>query len=393
MYAKNIIKNNKVYILLSFVNFMNDENYKQISEIFSDDFVGKEVFLKGWVYRLRKQKENSFITLRDGSFDVIQAVLPTTQKLEELTRESSINISGILEKDDRAPGGYELKVRDLEIIHSSEDFPIQKDFSTEFLNDVRHLWLRSRKLQSVMKVKSATLKYAREYFDQINWIETNPPILNRSACEGGSTLFKVEYFDEEAFLSQSGQLYLEALIYSLEKVWSLTPSFRAEKSKTPRHLAEYWHLEGEAAWHNLDDILKVEEGLIKNVAYNLSQNQHKELELLGRNPKDLSDIKTPFDKIPYGKVIAFLNKQGNFIKFGDDLGTDDERKLTEGSKQPIFIYGAPMSIKPFYVKINPDDQNMGLSADLLAPEGYGELTTGGQREDNLDSIVRRIKQE
>lgn len=371
---------------------MADNRYK-INEILSESYVGKEIKLQGWVYRLRKQKDNIFIILRDGSFDVIQAIAQSNKDLEKLTRESSVEISGILEKDDRAPGGYELRANKVEITHCSEEFPIQKDYSTEHLEKNRHLWLRSRKLQNVMKIKSAAMRYARDFFDQKGWTETTPPIINRSACEGGATLFEMSYFGEKAYLSQSAQLYLEALIFSLGEVWSLTPSFRAEKSKTPRHLAEYWHLEGEAARYNFDDILGLEEELVTHIAHNLAKKQFRELELLGRNPADLLEIKIPFDRITYEEAIAFLNKQGNPIQFGNDLGTDDERKLTENSKQPRFLYGAPINIKPFYTKINPANPGMVLSADLIAPEGFGEITTGGQREEDLDSLVSRIKKD
>ena len=367
-------------------------NYTKITSLFDNSLLDKEVSTRGWVYRIRKQKDYTFITLRDSS-GIIQTVFSTTQETEKLTMESSVELSGLVKKDGRSPGGYELQGKTITPYHISEDFPIRKDFSTEFLNDVRHLWNRSQKLTTVMKLKAATLKYARDWFNQNGWYETTPPIINKSACEGGSTLFEVNYFDEKAYLSQSAQLYLESLIYSLEKVWSLTPSFRAEKSKTPRHLAEYWHLEGELAWGKFDDILQVEEQLVSYVCKNLAEKNYKELEFLKRNPENIKKVEAPFERIPYADVISFLNKKGCAIKFGDDLGTEEERLLTKDSDKPVFIYGAPISIKPFYTKRDPSDERMVLSADLIAPRGFGEITTGGQREENLESIVERIKKE
>jgi asparaginyl-tRNA synthetase len=241
-----------------------------------------------------------------------------------------------------------------------------------------------------MKVRSEVLRSAREWFDNHGWYETSPPIINKSACEGGSTLFEMKYFDDKAYLSQSAQLYLEAIIYSVENAWSLTPSFRAEKSKTPRHLAEYWHLEGEQAWARFDDILAVEENLISYIANNVADRKSKELEALGRNPYDLQKVVPPFERIPYAEVINILQHKGKDIKFGDDLGADDERDLTQDFEKPIFIYGCPTVIKPFYTKINPKDETMVLSADMIAPKGFGEISTGGQREENLDVLINRI---
>jgi asparaginyl-tRNA synthetase len=366
--------------------------YKSISHYLDSGKDNEDLHLRGWVHRLRKQKDNIFLTLRDST-GLIQCVLPRTEEYNKVTRESAIEIDGKLVKDTRAQGGYEVHVDDMGIVGLSENYPIGKDFSTEFLNDQRHLWNRSIKMQNIMKVRSQVLSSAREWFDQNNWKEVTPPILNKSACEGGSTLFEVEYFKNKAYLSQSGQLYLEALIYTLENVWSLTPSFRAEKSKTPRHLAEYWHLEAEQAWADFEDILKVEEELISHIANSVATKNSQELIALGRNPSDLEKVQTPFERIPYKEAIKFLKSQGKDIGFEDDLGTEEERLITLNSDKPVFIQGAPTKIKPFYTKINPDDEKMVLSADMLAPRGYGEISTGGQRNENLDSIVKRLKEE
>ncbi len=364
--------------------------YKPISYCFEVEPDKGEVNIRGWVHRLRKQKDNIFLTLRDST-GLIQCILPRNEGYDNVTIESSVELFGKVKVDDRSPGGRELQGNSMKIVGMAEDYPIRKDFSTEFLNDVRHLWNRSRKMQNIYKVRQELLKCAREWFDNSKWYEVSPPILNKSACEGGSTLFEVNYFEDKAFLSQSAQLYLESMIYTLENVWSLTPSFRAEKSKTPRHLAEYWHLEGEKAWTNFDDILEVEEDLISYMVNNVAERRYKELEALGRDPEDLKKVTAPFDRIPYDEVIKFLQQKGKEIKFGDDLGTDEERLLTMSSDKPIFIYGCPKAIKPFYTKIDPKNENMVLSADMIAPRGFGEISTGGQREENLETIVDRIK--
>ena len=368
--------------------------YKPISYCFEgrSESDKEDINIRGWVYRLRTQKDNIFLTLRDST-GIIQCILPRNEENEKITIESSVELSGKVVSDSRSPGGYELHDVSMNIVGLADDYPIRKDFSTEFLNDVRHLWNRSRKMQNIYKVRHELLKSAREWFDKSEWYEVSPPILNKSACEGGSTLFEVDYFKDKAFLSQSAQLYLEAMIYTLEDVWSLTPSFRAEKSKTPRHLAEYWHLEGEKAWTNFDEILEIEEQLISYIANNIAEKRSEELKALGRNPEDLKKIITPFDRIPYADVIKFLQKKGKNIKFGDDLGADEERLLTIDRDKPVFIYGCPKNIKPFYTKIDPKDEKMVLSADMIAPNGFGEISTGGQREENLETIVNRIKEE
>jgi len=367
-------------------------HYNKVEYCFNQGNNEKEVLLRGWVHRLRKQKNDIFLTLRDSS-GVIQCVIPTSPAHDKVTIESSVILKGIIKKDQRSPGGYEIHANYLDIIGLSDVYPIQKDFSTEFLNDVRHLWNRSRKMTNIMKVRSEVIKSAREWFDQNGWYETSPPIINRSACEGGATLFELNYFGEKALLSQSAQLYLESLIYSLENVWSLTPSFRAEKSKTPRHLAEFWHLEGEQAWSNFDDLLFVEENLVSHICNAVAERKYQELEQLNCNPDELKQITPPFERIPYREAILFLQRKGSLIREGDDFGSEDEKLLTTDSNKPIFIYGAPKKIKPFYTKINPSDERMVLSADILASRGFGEISTGGQREENLGSIIERIKEE
>lgn len=374
------------------------------NDIKSVDYIGKDVTIRGWVHRIRKQKENTFIILRDDRGGVIQTIFPT-EKAAHLTIESSIEITGILRRDPRAPeGGYEIKGNDLKIFNiAGIDFPIGEYQSSELLLDKRHLTLRSRRMIAVAKIRASIIKFAREWFIENDWIEVTTPIIVKGAVEGGSTLFKLKYFDEEAYLSQSAQLYLEAMIFCLGPVWSLTPSFRAEKSRTVRHLAEFSHLEAEAPWVKLEDILVVQEQLISYIVQNTINERAEELDLLKRDVTDLKMLKAPFDRITYNKAIEILQSKGfmmveedgskRSIKWGDDLNIDSERELTKNAIKPIFVVGYPIHVKPFYVKEDSSSKGLGLTADMLAPKGFGEITSGGLREDDIASITKRIEKE
>jgi asparaginyl-tRNA synthetase len=322
------------------------------SEIKSSDYVGKEVMIRGWVYRLRKQKENAFVLVRDDRGGVIQCVFPI-EKAASLTIESSIEVKGIVSQDARAPeGGYEIKGKSLKIYNIARtDYPIGEYQSEELLLDKRHLAMRMRKMVAMAKIRATVLDYGRRWLVENGWLEVTAPIIVKGAVEGGSTLFKVKYFDEEAYLSQSAQLYLEAMIFSLGPVWSLTPSFRAERSRTVRHLAEFSHLEAEAPWVTLEDLLKVQEQLVWYIIQNTTRERAEELAYLGRDIVELKKI------------------------------------------EPPFVVGYPLAIKPFYVKENPHHRGSGLTADMLAPRGFGEITSGGLREDNIVSITERIRKE
>ena len=375
------------------------------NDIKSVDYLGKEVTIRGWVHRLRRQKENTFIILRDDRCGLIQAVF-ATKKVSHLTVESSIEITGSLQKDTRAPeGGYEIKGYDLKVFAiAGTDFPIGEYQSAELLLDNRHLALRTRRMIAIAKIRASIIKFARQWLLENDWMEVTAPIIVKSAVEGGSSLFKVEYFDESAYLSQSAQLYLEAMIFCLGPVWSLTPSFRAEKSRTVRHLAEFLHLEAEAPWIiNLEDILRVQEQLISYIVQNVINERAEDLSLLKRNVTDLKRVEPPFDRIPYERVIEFLQSTGfsiiegngnkRSIKWGDDLNIDSERELTKNTTNPIFIVGYPIQVKPFYVKEDPERRGIGLSADMLAPQGFGEIISGGLREDDIVSLKKRIREE
>jgi asparaginyl-tRNA synthetase len=373
-------------------------------EVKSPDQVGKEVMIRGWVYRLRKQKENAFVLVRDDRGGVVQCIIPV-EKAANLTIESSIEVTGIVSQDARAPeGGYEIKGKNLKTYNiAGTDYPIGEYQSDELLLDKRHLALRMRKMVAMAKIRATVLDYGRRWFVENGWMEVTAPTIVKGAVEGGSTLFKLKYFDEEAYLSQSAQLYLEAMIFSLGPVWSLTPSFRAERSRTVRHLAEFSHLEAEAPWVTLEDILKVQERLVSYMIQHTIKQRAEEMAYLKRDIIELKKIEPPFERLSYEKAIEILNSKGFMItqedgvkrqiQFGDDLNLDSERDLTKDVSKPIFVVGYPLAIKPFYVKEDPDRRGIGLAADMLAPHGFGEITSGGLREDNIISITERIKKE
>lgn len=374
------------------------EKISQISEALSGK--QKSISVRGWVKRKRHVSDSLFLLLRDSSGEM-QCVAKKDSLPEEewqnalkISRESSAKLSGTIVQDKRAPGGAELKIEKMEIVQLSENFPIQKDFSEEYLLDVRHLWLRSKKMQCITKIRDSVLFAVREYFRKEGFFETSPAIITPSACEGGTTLFDFDYFGEKRYLSQSAQMYLEVLIYSLEKVWALTPSFRAEKSKTARHLTEYWHLEGEAAWMDMNDMMQVIEEMVEFVCKKIASERKEELEFLGRNPQDLLKVKAPFRKISYDDAIAELAKKHNIkIKWGNDLSIKEEKALGKSETQPFFIHSYPTKIKAFYVKEHPEDSSKCYSFDLIAPEGFGELCTGGQREDIIENMVEKLKKD
>ena len=374
------------------------------SQVKSQDYAGKEVTIRGWVYRLRKQKENAFVLVRDDRGGVIQCVFPV-DRAASLTIESSVEVTGTVSQDPRAPeGGYEIRGKQLKVYNiAGADYPIGEYQSDELLLDKRHLALRTRRMVAMAKIRATVLDYGRRWFVENDWVEVTAPTIVKGAVEGGSTLFKLKYFDEEAYLSQIAQLYLEAMIFSLGPVWSLTPSFRAEKSRTVRHLAEFSHLEAEAPWVTLDDILKVQEQLVSYVIQNTVRERAEELAYLKRDVADLKKVEPPFERLPYENAIDILRTKGFMIvqengskreiRVGDDLNVDSERELTKNASKPVFVVGYPIAVKPFYVKEDPARKGVGLAADMLAPQGFGEITSGGLREDDIVSMTERIKKE
>jgi asparaginyl-tRNA synthetase len=355
--------------------------------------------LRGWVYRERKLGGKVFIVLRDGE-DVLQCVIAqdkvTPAEWEAAQRaciESSITIEGTLRPDGRAPGGVELQATKFGLIHQAERFPITKDQSEEWLLDQRHLWIRSRELTAVWRVKAAILRAAREYFDQHQYVEMTPPIITGSSCEGGSTQFEIDYFEEKAYLGQSTQLYLEALIYSTPKVWALTPSFRAEPSKTSRHLAEYWHLEAETAWQDFEGLIAFEQDLIAHLCKRVPELVPEELKRLGRNPADLRRLTLPYPRITYDEALEILKKDGIDVPWGKDLRTVEEEALMKHYDKPLWVVKYPKAIKAFYMKEDPTRPDVVLCCDVLAPEGYGEIVGSSERETDVNRLIQRLTEQ
>jgi asparaginyl-tRNA synthetase len=362
----------------------------------------KEVILRGWVHRIRKQKELTFILLRDDRGGVIQFTIPT-KKVPNLTIESCIQITGNVRQDARAPeGGYEVRGTGLKIFGMAKgDYPIGEYQSEDLLLNYRHLAIRTRRMSTIARIRASILRFSRQWFIENDWLEVNAPVIVKDAVEGGSTLFQLSYFDQTAFLSQSAQLYLEAMVFALGPVWTISESFRAERSRTIRHLAEFTHLEAEAPWTSQEDIMKVQENLISFVTKNTLSNNSIDFGYLDRDVGELGSISPPFERISYGKAIDMLRSKDftvpvekgtrRKIEWGDDLNIESERELTKDYTKPVFIFGYPISLKPFYVKEDTTGSGLGLSADLLAPRGFGEITSGGEREIDIESITRRIE--
>jgi asparaginyl-tRNA synthetase len=371
--------------------------FQPIKQILSEEYVGRRVCLRGWIYRRSVVGGKAFVRVRDST-GIIQVVVDESNLGEELVKtlkdiglEASVEACGKLVKQPKAPTGFEVIADYFNIVGTSRDFPIKGGEGVEYLLDNRHLVLRSPRYTAIWKIKHTVLEAGREWFNKNGWWEVTPPILTASACEGGATLFPVQYFDKVAYLSQSAQLYLEVMIFSLEKVWSLTPSFRAEQSRTRRHLAEYWHLEAEAAWYDMNDMMKVAEELVAHIVSRVLEERRSELEQLGRNIESLKKaVETPYPRIKYDEAIEILQKKGLNIQWGADLGADEERVLTQEFDKPFFVTHFPKEIKSFYMKLDPGNPRVVLGFDLLAPEGYGEIIGGSQREDDYSKLVQRI---
>jgi asparaginyl-tRNA synthetase len=366
----------------------------KIREILDGGYEDKKVAVRGWVYRKREGKELIFLVVRDST-GVIQCTVkkdgPAWNEAERLTIESSLTLEGLAKRDKRAPGGYEISVESLSIVGLAEVFPISKDKSEDFLRDVRHLWLRSRRMNLVMKVRADVLEFAREFFVKEGFTEVSPPMFISAAVEGGSTLFGVKYFDENLYLTQSSQLYLEILIYSLEKVYCIAPSFRAEKSRTIRHLTEYWHMEGEWPFADMDDLMRFEEGLLAHICKRTVEKCKLELEELGADVAKLASVALPFPRLTYTEAIERLKAKGAKLKWGDDLGYEDEKALAEDVSKPFFVYDYPTAIKAFYCKTYRDRPEIAMSTDMLVPR-IGEISTGGAREDDKEILIKRIRE-
>ncbi|TRO54985.1 asparagine--tRNA ligase [Candidatus Bathyarchaeota archaeon] len=365
----------------------------KIREVLDGCHENEKIAIRGWVYRKREGKTLIFLLVRDATGFIqctVKKESPAWNEAERLTIESSLTLTGTAKPDKRAPGGYEISAETIEIIGLAEIFPITKDQSEQFIRDVRHLWLRSRRMNLVMKIRDKVLQFTRDFFKNQDFTEVSPPMFISAAVEGGSTLFGLKYFDQNLYLTQSSQLYLEILIYSLEKVYCIAPSFRAEKSRTIRHLTEYWHIEGEWPFANMNDLMKFEEKLVTYICQQTAEKCKPELEELSVDITKLTSVKTPFPRMTYAEAVEFLHEKGEKLKWGDDLGYEDEKTLAEKFGRPFFVYDYPTAIKAFYCKTHKDRSDVAMSVDMLVPR-IGEISTGGVREDDKNALIKRIK--
>ena len=363
---------------------------------------GQEVQLQGWLYNLRESGKLLFPIFRDGT-GIIQGVVSLKENpeafaaLKGLTQESSVVVSGKIRAEQRAPGGYEIGVTSVNVLQKvSEEtpFPIQlKEHGVDFLLDHRHLWIRTPRQAAILRIRAEAVRAARNYMDGQGYTLTDAPMFTPSACEGTSTLFEVNYIDDEkAYLTQSGQLYIEATAMALGKVYTFGPTFRAEKSKTRRHLTEFWMLEPEAAYTTLDDMMSLGEGLVSAIVQSVVQNKSRELAMLKRDLSKLENVKPPFPRISYDDAIKVLNKHDNPAKFGDDFGGDEETIISREFDRPVMIHRYPTAIKAFYMQPDAEDPAKALAFDMIAPEGYGEIIGGSQRIHDYDLLVKRLKE-
>lgn len=364
------------------------------------DYVNQEVTIGAWIANKRSSGKIAFLQLRDGT-GFMQGVVVKAEVSEDmfklaksLTQETSVYVTGTITEDDRSKFGYEMQVSGVEVISESHDYPITpKNHGTEFLMDHRHLWLRSKRQHAVMKIRNEIIRATYEFFNNNGFTKIDPPILTGSAPEGTSELFHTKYFEEDAFLSQSGQLYMEAAAMAHGRVFSFGPTFRAEKSKTRRHLIEFWMIEPEMAFMKHDQSLEVQENYVQHIVTSVLENCTLELDLLERDTAKLEKVSTPFPRITYDDAVEFLIKEGfDDIEWGDDFGAPHETAIANHYDKPVFIINYPTKIKPFYMEPNPENPDTVLCADLIAPEGYGEIIGGSERINDLELINQRIQE-
>jgi asparaginyl-tRNA synthetase len=368
---------------------------------------GQSVTLRGWLYNLRESGKLLFPIFRDGTGTVqgvahIKSVAPAVfDALKCLTQESSVIVTGRVRADKRAPGGFELDVLDLQVVQrvpESDPYPITlKEHGVDFLMEHRHLWVRSPRQSAILRIRAEIMRAAAEYFDSNGFIRTDPPILTPAACEGTSTLFPVDYFGEPAYLTQSGQLYIESTALALGKVYSFGPTFRAEKSKTRRHLTEFWMIEPEVAYCDLDGLMELAENFLFHIVQSVLKNRASELTVIGRDPAKLQAICPPFPRLTYDDAAAMLNaafKTGAIeqpFEYGNDFGSPDETWLSSQFDRPVMVHRYPANVKAFYMEPDPLNPNLALCVDILAPEGYGEIIGGSQRVSSYELLSSRIE--
>jgi asparaginyl-tRNA synthetase len=363
-------------------------------------YIGQVVTLRGWVYHVRSSGKVRFVVIRDGSGlaqgVLVKGNLPEADfhQFERLTLESSLELSGRVKAEPRAPGGFELEVTGIIPIQIAQEYPISpKEHGVAFLMDRRHLWLRSPRQQAILRIRDEVCRACRDFFHDRGFVLVDTPILTPTACEGTTSLFETNYLDRgKAYLSQSGQLYLEAAAMALGRVYCFGPTFRAEKSKTRRHLTEFWMVEAEAAFATLDDVMELAESLVRTVVLKVLAHQEPQLRLLERDTAPLQDVAAPFPRLSYTEALELLQQEGKDLAWGDDLGADEETVLSQKFSRPVLVHRYPKEAKAFYMEPDPADSRLVLCVDMLAPEGYGEIVGGSQRIHDLDTLIARIRE-
>jgi asparaginyl-tRNA synthetase len=363
------------------------------------DHVGQEVTLNGWLYNKTDKGRLKFLLIRDGT-GLIQGVAfkkeidaDSFAAAEAVTQESAIVATGLVRADDRAPGGYELSLAHFEIVQLASEYPITpKEHGVEFLMDRRHLWLRSLQQWAILRIRAEVIRAIRDWLDDHGFLLVDSPILTPAACEGTTTLFETDYFGEKAYLSQSGQLYNEATAMAFGRTYCFGPTFRAEKSKTRRHLIEFWMVEPEMAYEDLAGCMQIEEAFVSYVVQRCLEERAQELKVLERDTSNLETIQPPFPRMSYDEALAFLRERGEEIAWGDDFGAPHETALGEGRDRPVFVHHYPTRCKAFYMEADPENPELSLSVDMIAPEGYGEIIGGGQRTASLELLEQRLEE-
>ena len=371
----------------------------QIRDILSGKIVGHEVELKGWIHRTRTVGGKVFAVLRDSTGIVQVAITKGEVRPEQFEAaekallESAVKAFGTIVQDKRAPGGYELRAMDFSVVSFAEKFPIQEDQSEEFLLDIRHLWIRSQRMAQIFRVRHTVFAAIHEYFRAQGFWEVHPPMITPAGSEGGATLFEMDYFGHKAYLTQSWQLYAEALALAMEKVYYIGPSSRAEKSRTTRHLTEYWHAEMEEAWAGMDDVIKHAEGVIAAACQRVAEERPDEVKALGRPPEFLKAVRPPFELIRYDDALKLLKSKGMEVEWGKDLRTLEERALTEGKSKPIVVTHYPTVSQAFYKRRDPADPKYVLGFDVIAGDDVGEVVGGSERETDLEVLKKSLKEQ
>ena len=371
-----------------------------ISDVLDGKLTEKEVEIKGWLVTRRSSGGVQFLAIRDGT-GTIQSTIhkdevaeKVFQDADRLTQESFVVIKGVVKEDKRAPGGYEIRVKDLQLVHlAAQEYPF---CLSRGLGDVykrqRQLWIRSPRQIAILKVRAEIIKACRDFLDEKGFTLTDSPILTPASVEGVATLFEVPYFGGKAFLTQSGQLYVEATIAAFGKVYCFGPTFRAERSKTPRHLTEFWMVEPEMAFFTFEDSLKLQEEMVTYIVKKTLENRHRELEALKRDIKPLKKVEPPFDRVSYSEAIEMLQKAGHRIEWGEDLGAPHEKFISQKFEKPVFVHRYPTKVRAFYMQPDPDNPSVVLCADLMAPEGYGEIIGGSERIHDLKLLEKKIEE-